>query len=313
MKGLFELLFFCLLAFSCSGNSALKTAGQKTVEVKKEFKTVEVPVMYTTPEARAEFVAMHYWDNFNFKDTSYVSLPEITEQAWSDYLQVLSIVPRNVSSEAMRRLIGQAAADSIMLAYFEKLSDKYLYDPNSPVRNEDLYISVLESLLALPIAPVEKSTFNYRLSLAKKNKVGAEATDFTYTLQNGKQGRLYSIAADYTLLFINNPGCGACAETIKALKTSPVIGNLLDNKRLAILSFYPDEDLEEWNKHLSDMSPLWINGYDKKLVIRDNDLYDLRAIPTLYLLNREKTVLLKDASFDKIEKYLKRKTHSGNN
>ena len=37
---------------------------------------------------------------------------------------------------------------------------------------------------------------------------------------------------------------------------------------------------------------------------KEKQLYDLKAIPTLYLLNKEKTVLLKDATTQAIEEYL---------
>ena len=37
---------------------------------------------------------------------------------------------------------------------------------------------------------------------------------------------------------------------------------------------------------------------------KEQQLYDLKAIPTLYLLNKDKTVLLKDAPAQTIEEYL---------
>ena len=66
----------------------------------------------------------------------------------------------------------------------------------------------------------------------------------------------------------------------------------------------PDEELDEWRKHLNEFPKEWINGYDKKFAIKEQQLYDLKAIPTLYLLNKEKTVLLKDATAQAIEEYL---------
>lgn len=71
-----------------------------------------------------------------------------------------------------------------------------------------------------------------------------------------------------------------------------------------MLSFYPDEELEEWRKHLNEFPEEWINSYDKELTLREKQLYDLKAIPTLYLLDREKKVLLKDATAQVIEEYL---------
>ena len=48
----------------------------------------------------------------------------------------------------------------------------------------------------------------------------------------------------------------------------------------------------------------WINGYDKELTVRNRELYDLKAMPTLYLLDKDKKVLLKDAPVEQVEQYL---------
>ena len=191
--------------------------------------------------------------------------------------------------------------------YLTSLADKYLYDPNSPMRNEELYISVLDAMLKSPILDdTEKIRPKARRALAQKNRIGTKALDFTYTLANGKQGTLYALKAPYTLLFINNPGCHACNETIKALKQSPTISQAIAQHKVKVLSLYPDIDLAEWQKHLSDFPSDWINGYDKKQMIDQKNLYDLKAIPTLYLLDKDKTVLLKDATAEEIEEYLKK-------
>ena len=41
-----------------------------------------------------------------------------------------------------------------------------------------------------------------------------------------------------------------------------------------------------------------------KFTIKEEQVYDLKAIPTLYLLDKDKTVLLKDATAPAIEAYL---------
>ena len=40
----------------------------------------------------------------------------------------------------------------------------------------------------------------------------------------------------------------------------------------------------------------WIKGYDDGLVISSQRLYNLNAIPSLYLLDAEKRVLVKDGT-----------------
>ena len=42
-------------------------------------------------------------------------------------------------------------------------------------------------------------------------------------------------------------------------------------------------------------------------MIKEKNLYDLKAIPTLYLLDKNKKVLLKDAVVGQIEQYLQQR------
>lgn len=303
------LVFFILLITVCcsSNNSHDKDKGQsKTVQnPTKLFKLPVIPSTLQTPEARGNYLSEHYWDNFNFADTSSIHRPEIGEQAWVDYIDFLKTAPVPTAQKSISKFFKKAEANKKVYDYFTKMADKYLYDPNSPMRNEELYISVLDAMLNSPLlSDIEKIRPQERRKMAEKNRIGKPATNFRYTLTSGKNKALYEIKSEYTILFINNPGCHACEETIEALKGSAVITRNINMGKLIILSVYPDEDLAEWQRHLDAFPKEWICGYDKKLSIRNKNLYDLKAIPTLYLLDQNKTVLLKDATVNEIEMVL---------
>lgn len=306
-----KIYIFFLFVLACGnayGNShhlspAATASAQDTLPV---FTLPDIPPVITSPELRAEYLVEHYWDNMNFADNHYIHHPEITEQAWADYCNILNHVPLSTAQQSLRKTIGQANVNKKMFTYLTELADKYLYNPNSPMRNEEFYIPVLEAMLRSPLLnKTEKIRPQARLTLAQKNRAGTQALDFTYTLKSGTQGTLYQLNTEYILLFINNPGCHACSETIGQLQAATTINKLLREKRITILSVYPDEELDEWNRHLADFPSEWINAYDKRLIIRDKQLYDLKAIPTLYLLNRKKTVLLKDVTVLIMEEYLR--------
>lgn len=307
MKLFYYLATVLVICTSCNGGSSSKekVATESTQTTPKKFTLPEIPAMYTSPEQRADFLVKHYWDNFDFADTSYTHLPEITEQAYVDFLDVTNHSSMESALDGMKRLMTQTEKDKKVFDYFITLADKYLYDPNSPFRNEELYIVVLEKMVETKhLDDTEKTRPQYRLELAQKNRLGTKALNFTYTMQSGKQGTLYGVNAEYTLLYINNPGCHACGEITEGMKHSQIIQYLLSEKRMTILCVYPDEDLEEWKNHQSDFPSNWINGYDKGTVMRDKNLYDLKAIPSLYLLDKNKNVLLKDATFPQLEQYL---------
>lgn len=303
---IFHYLAIALFAFGSCHNG--KTQKEQTTEKTQEtprFTLPEIPAMYTTPEQQAEFLVKRYWDNFDFTDTTCIHLPKITEQIYAGFLDVANHTSMESAYDGMKRMMTNAGKDKKVFDYFVSLADKFLYDPNSPFRNEEFYIAILEKMIETDMLDdVEKSRPRYRLKLALKNRLGTKALNFTYTLSSGKQGALYGLPEEYTLVYINNPGCHACGEITEGLKQSGVVQYLLSEKRMTILCIYPDEDLGEWKKHQDDFPPSWINGYDKGAVIRNKDLYDLKAIPSLYLLDKNKTVLLKDATLPQIEQYL---------
>ncbi|MEG1546506.1 MAG: DUF5106 domain-containing protein, partial [Bacteroides sp.] len=224
---------------------------------------------------------------------------------------ILPEVDKQTANASLQSLIKCAEADTAMFSYFKKLTDKYLYNPNSPMRNEDYYLAVLDKLIDSPLTnDAQKSTLTFRRNLAMKNRVGDKAADFVYTLASGAQAKMYNLKADYTLLFFNNPGCHACEEIMEAMKSSQIIGNMLSENKLKVLAFYTDEDLAEWKRYQTTMSSFWINAYDKGTVLKERELYDLKAIPTLYLLDKQKNVLLKDAPFALVQQYLEQSQFS---
>ncbi len=262
----------------------------------REFPTVTVPGTIL-PEDRAAYVVDHYWDRFDFRDTVYCHLPEVTEQAYADYIYLLPFVPRQQAIASINNLFDKAAADSVMFRYFASLAEKYFYDPNSPYRNDEFYIPVLQKVLASPyMDDVEKLRPENQLEMAMKNRVGDKAADFVYTTADGRQSRLYDLASEYILLFIYNPDCATCESLRNEIGASPMLSEMIENGTLKVLALYPDEDLTIWRGYRDSIPQTWINAYDKALKLRNDSLYDLKAIPSIYLLDKDKRVLLKDCS-----------------
>lgn len=310
MKTYLNIFFLFLILCTACGNR--KASDNQTEDIKSDstkiFALPVIPAMLSTPELRADYLVRHYWENVDFADTTYLDHREVMEQAWVDYIDIMKLVPEETAISAIKQMYKDAGKKKKVFFFFTDLAEKYLYDPNSPMRNEELYIPVLDAMLESTVLDdTEKILPKGRRNLAEQNRLGRQAEDFTYTLVSGKSGTLYGVKANYTLLFINNPGCHACEEGIKELKQAPAINKEFEAGNLKILSVYPDEDKEEWERHLSDFPKEWINGYDKKLMIKEKNLYDLKAIPTLYLLDKDKKVLLKDAAVGQIEQYLQQR------
>ena len=283
------------------------------------FPDVLPPAMMEDPQDRAEYMAQNMWNSLTDPSRTYpcdsllVSGVRRTdvEQKFANWTQVLGMSSRPVAEKSVSRLYDRALAcekkdtSSNVFETFASLVDKYLFDPNSPLRDEDLYGAYASRLAAYEgYTEVQKEKYARDARLCALNKVGTKAADFRFADRRGKIRTLYGVEAPYTLLFFSNPGCEACMSIINVLKEDPQISGKISSGRLKVLNVYIDEDLDAWRSYMPIYPDEWYNGFDPDFVIRNETLYNVRAIPSLYLLDSDKTVLLKDAPENRMFEYL---------
>lgn len=243
------------------------------------------------------YMAEHYWDKFDFADTVFINEIDSTRMLTAMAVYAQGYVPDSLAQRSMSRLMQKASTSKRMFNYFLMLADVVLHDPNSPLRDDERYIPVLEAAVASPLLDeYEKMPYEYDLKIARQNRVGREANDFYYTTADDKRHRMYDLKSEYLIIFISNPGCPMCREVKEALLSSPQLNELTERGKLKVLVLYPDKDLDAWREHLVDYPDAWINGYDANQSITKENLYDLRAIPSLYLLDSQKRVMAKDCT-----------------
>lgn len=273
----------------------------------RTFELPAIPATLTVPADRAAYLVEHYWDRFPFTDTVYCQLPDVTEQAFVNYLDLLHHVSSKQAEQSVEAMIQKTEVSATMSSYMAELYEKYLNDAESPLRNESLFIVALrQQLKAKHLSEVEKIRPNQLLALALKNRPGEPATDFSYVTVSGKRGALSEIVADYLLLLFYDPDCEDCQETIARLKESPRIVQLTKSSRLQIMAVYPGEELASWRQQVAKMPSGWIHVQNADQRLINEELYNLQSYPTLYLLDGDKRVLLKETSLAEVESYLSR-------
>lgn len=299
-------------------------AGNRKAEqfVALPFPDVVPPAMMESASDRAEYMALHWWDGITEAsreypcDTTLVSgvRKEDVEQKFANWVNILNMLDMSVVGKSVVRLYDRAAAcekkdtSSNVFETFTDLVVKYLYDPNSPMRNEDHYAFYASRLAGSDLVDESmREKYAREVRLASLNRVGSKAADFRFTDKGGRMHTLHGIDAELTLLFFSNPGCSACKEIIDVLNNDPRISSLISEGVMAVLNIYIDEDLEEWRSYMPVYPEHWYNGFDPDLVIRGENLYNVRAIPSLYLLDRNKTVIMKDAPEARVFEWLSTK------
>ena len=299
---------FCLMACGYGVKKEQQAVEQivKT-EKKRSFQLPEVPVMLNTPELRLAYVVEHYWDLFDFRDTAYIHLPDITEQAAVDYMDILQRIPQDEALNSLGILMGKASVEPKMSKYFWELLSRYWHDPNSPMKNEDMFILLckgVEQTSQMDGYLREKAAYQRRL--AEKNRPGMVAADFIYTLASGKQARMSALKAEYTLLFFYDPDCETCTEIKGMMRQSARLKEMVAAGQVKVLTVYPDEDIALWRNKLGEMDAAWVNAYDEGQVLTLEQRYDLSSLPSFYLLDKDKKVVLKDADWRQVMQFFEK-------
>lgn len=310
LLGIIGLLLACE---SCSERKKVEVVSTLSDSIESSrteasFPFPEIPAMLTQPEERKAYLLEHYWDRFSFADTALVNNREVTEQGFVNQISLLAdgATPETVVRESLKnwcsRFMPEAQARRVMM----QLADDYLYNPNSPFYNEGLYGVYLETMLeVLPEEDARRSSFDFKLRLLRRNKVGDKATDFSYYLPDGQKKSLAATSArgNRLLLVFYDPECESCHEVLREMTADASLAEAVKVGRVTVLAVYTEGNQEAWQKELADMPEGWIVGTDHQKV-KEEALYDLKAMPSLYLLDGQKRVLLKDAPLGQIREVL---------
>lgn len=300
-----------LLACSCHSNGQEQSGhGHEGRQVQDTFSNAvrelplpAVPSSLTVPEERAAYIIARFWDGMDFGDTLRCRNRTFMEQNFVNYLSLFPHAREKDLSHGIAGFLKAAMADSTGFSLVNDMVEHYLDDPNSPMRNEGYYILFLEELLRLPgLSEYDRIRPAYRLETARKNRPGTIAADFSYTDRNGNRRTMHATRGKRLLLLFYDPACSHCSEILDGLRRSAIISNLIKDKELTVLAVYTEGDRNLWNETKAFLPQEWTVAIDESRIV-ERELYSLPAMPVIYLLNRNKRVILKDPTPAELEAF----------
>lgn len=265
------------------------------------FPLPSVPDSLVTTESRANYLALHYWDNIDFNDPTIIGNEDISEQGFSNFISIMPYVTQK--EVAFAEFVSKISLKPDVQDYFMAVAKKYLAESQSPVFNDELYIMMLQSLLSSDMLDsARRVKYSVILNTEMKNRVGEVATDFEFMLRDGERGRLSEINAKYILVFFSDPDCDRCNSVKTQIDASAVVRIKLLLGDLALLSVCVEGDTDAWKRIKTPDE--WIDACDEKGAIYDQELYDIPGLPSFYLLDSSHRVILRDVHFQLVENFL---------
>lgn len=279
-----------------AASPAVSAAPGDTASAFGELPLPVVPDTLRVPSARAGYVAMHFWDALDFADTLRSRDERFMEQNLVNFISLFPHAGREATAAAVAALMHRAEADSAAYALLCGLAAKYLYERESPMRDEQSFSAFLAAMAASPVAgPAARSRASFLLDAISRNRPGTVAADFAYTRLDGRRTTLSQTPGRRTLLIFYDPDCDRCTGVIGRLAADTLLCRLVADGRLTVLAVYADGSESTWRRTAAAMPAGWTVGLDTGEISRRN-LYYMPEMPSLYLLDGDKTVILRDAS-----------------
>lgn len=268
----------------------------------QSFCLPEISTCIITPEDRASFLVSHYWDLYPFNAEP---LPEdTTEQAMVNYIDLFRFVSKEEAMQSLKSTMNKAANSEKDVFTFYNLFEKYLYDFDSPMKNEEMFIPVLEAFIdSKIISEDDKIRPAYLLEMAKKNRIGTIAANFGICMNNDEKSMLHNLPDKITIMYFYDPGCDECSLFTEKLRNNTTISRLQKENKLQILAVYTGNDKSLWNEYRKNIPEGLINCYDYNMDIENNALYDIKVFPTIYLLDKDKSIIQKETDLNSIIKF----------
>lgn len=259
-----------------------------------------IPETITQPELRADYLALHYWENLDMVDQQMVESDD-TQLAFANFISILPYSEQR--GKAFANLWAKSYPYRDAFYHMLHLAEQYLYDVGSPQRNEEYYIEALEAIAeSADINDIDKISVIAQLELLKRNRIGDIASDFKFVDKQGEEHTLSEYRAEYLLLLFTSADCEDCKRLKRDIDANTRLWMMLRRGTLAIVAITITDDESAW---MATTTPeRWIEGWDKDQLLESSSIYDLTTKPRLYLLDQSHKVLLKNTTPRVIEEYI---------
>lgn len=277
--------------------TALMIRGSKEVKV-PEFDGTEEEVRHQT----YRYVKDHYFDNLPMQDERLIRTPSLHQRIDYYVNKLTAQVPDSINASIdyiLSQFDPHGEAFKVYLVYFLNH-----YAKSNIVGMDGVYVHLVDKYYANGLATwTEEEQLNKIIRNAQTLSpllIGKTAPDLRMQDRDQKPVRLHDVDAVYTVLFFWDPDCGHCK------KSMPKLVEFYEQYRprgveiFAVCTRLQDDVPKCWESIDQHHMGQWINVCDPYLRTRFKQIYDIRTTPQIYVLDKDKKIVMKKISAEQL-------------
>ena len=251
-----------------------------------------------------KYVREHFFDAVNFNSKALTGIPDFELKMQDYFTQILS-QDKDITIKYLDIFLDKLAENKPVYQFAVKyLSKLYLQAPYESLK--EVYPYILQKYIIEKPQMWNNSVFiaetEQKLKMLTINPIGGKAADLALQTPEEQTVKISDSQAAYTVLYFYDPDCSTCQEV------TPVVYELFrqyENKDLNFYAIYTEYNKSIWTDYIAEKNMTWINVWDSKNSQQLTLKYDLSLLPSIYVLDAQKQVILRDCTPEALEAFLK--------
>lgn len=246
----------------------------------------------------------HYFDNLDLSDERMLHTP-VLHQRVSNYINNVLVQDPDTITKAADRMLNMAK-DSKKITKYLTWYITYNAEQSDIMGMDEVFVHMVDNHFGKEKTPwvTDKvlNNLNERADKLRNILIGKKAPNMLLQDTAGNNVPLHSIDAKYIAIYFWEPDCGHCERETPKLKK---IYNDLKDDGFKVYSVCIDRNnRKKWKSYIKEKDLNWINVYDGNKWTNFQELYDLRAVPTIFLLDKEKHILAKGMNSSQLKDFI---------
>jgi len=250
---------------------------------------------------------LHALDNVDFNDDQLVYSDCFTNKSieYLTYYRNPQLPKELLEKEFMKAIDTLLTKASVNIFVYQHIAE-YLIDGFQKFGFDKVVDYVIENFVIkddLCLDEKLESSVQKRINQAQKLRIGNSVPNIVLFDAGGEQIDLSKIETEKALILFYASWCPHCKEII------PKINELYQaqkEKQIEVLAVSLDEKREDWTKFISENNLTWLNVSDLKgWHGKAAEDYFIYATPTMFLIDKDGTILSKPVTLDEVKKFFK--------
>lgn len=254
------------------------------------FEYPSAPEEITDFNEKCGWLVDNFWNQLDVKGTQPVDQAKLND-AFGVYAVACQYAPKEKAEASADKLLKSLQKNPTLLLQMIKAAEEKLYGPRADVWIDELYVKFLRAGIDNKKLPkTRKARLESQLRQLEGSMIGGAPAMFDFTRANGEAARYFPMSTPTVIIF-GDPDCDDCRKSRLRMEVNVAFNRAVTDGKINVLYIIPDAE-SGWENKVTEYPRNWTVGASDTVA----ELYDMRAIPQIYLVGSDGKILGKNLS-----------------